>query len=148
MLDKIKTAVFAEYRDEEVKGVFMSWFSEKQILVVSNGTLVTDKPLHETLDIVYTATIEEESKKIRYVACDVVTDVLEITNLQDVLAMSPVEYGFVIVDKEDDISGVILPNTAGVADAKSALAYLKKKYGIHGDVEIYAFRTNRIVITK
>ena len=81
--------------------------------------------------------------------CDIVWDITAYTDTPDAfLQLSPEEYWFIAIDTQDDISGVLLPNTSGVADAKSALFDLKNKYGIHGQVELYAFRTTRIIIAR
>ena len=126
MLDALKKAVFASYNPEEHKGVFLSGFAENKELVFSHGVLHTEQPLRSSLESLYTAFVEKELKKIRYIVCDIVTEVIEITNPTDILAMSPQEYWFAAVDTTDDISGVLLPNTSGVVDAKSALYDLKK----------------------
>ena len=148
MLKKIKEALFKIYNSEEKKGVFLSWFDKEHHLLTAEGIVETQKPLHETVDIVYKKAIVPHIKEVMYVACDIVSDIIEIHDIQKVLNLSPKEFGFVVVDQDDDVSGVILPNTAWVADAKSALSYIKKKYGIHGKVEIYAFRTERIIVGK
>lgn len=148
MLEKIKKVVFKTYNSEEKKGVFLSWFDKDHILLDSQGVVETEKSLHESLDTVYKAAIVPHIKEVMYVICDVVADIIEIHDLKKVLDLSPKEFWFVVVDQDDDVSWVILPNMAGVTDAKSALSYIKKKYGIHGKVEIYVFRTERIVISK
>ena len=148
MIEKIKKAVFANFNPDEKKGVFLSGFSKDQELITSHGVLHTDTPLHEAIETVYSGYLEKKSKKIRYVVCDVVEEVIDMTHAENLLDLSAEEFGFAAVDTEDELSGVILPNTSGVSDAKSALYDLKQKYGIHGKVEIYAFRTKRIVIAK
>lgn len=148
MLEKIKKGVFASYNSEEKKGVFLSWFDENRALLISQWIVFTEKPLHKTIDMVYQETIKKHLKETLYVVCDVVSETIEIHDIKEVLTLSPKEFGFIVIDKKDDASGVILPNTEWVADTQSALSYLKKKYGIHGKVEIFAFRTDRIIISK
>ncbi len=148
MIKQIKDEVFKVFNSEEMKGVFLSWFDANKALVVSDWILTTDKPLHDNLDLIYKQYIEDKIKGITYVVVDVVSEITQVKNPEDVFAMSPVEYGFAIVDTDDDLSGVMLPNMSWVADSKSALYSLKQKYWIHGNVEIYVFRTERIVIAK
>ena len=148
MIQSIKQTLFKLYNNEEQKGLFMSWFDSNHQLLFSHGVVITDKPLHQVIDIIYKTHVKPELKNITYIACDVVTDLIEFQTFEEITKLSPREFWFLVVDKEDDLSGILLPNTAGVQDTKSALAYIKKKYGIHGQVEIVAFRTERIVITK
>lgn len=148
MIKQIKDAVFAQFNSEEKKWVFLSWFDANHALLLSEWVVITDKPLRESLEIVYTKHAEGLLKEISFFVVDVVTDVVHVKNSEDIFTMSPQEYGFLVIDTEDDLSGVLLPNTSGVADSKAALFSLKQKYGIHGKVDIYVFRTMRIVVTK
>ena len=149
MIDKVKKAVYAIYNPEEEKGCFLSGFSKEKKLVFSQWVVVPTQVLGKTLEELYETYAEPKRKETRYIVCDIVLDVIEYTDTpKDFLALSPEEYWFLAIDKEDDISWVILPHTAWVVDVKSALYDLKKKYGIHGQVELYAFRTRRLVIAK
>ena len=148
MLEKIKKVLLKTYNSEEKKGVFLSWFDKEHHLLSSEWVVDTEQALYKTLDAVYKTSIAPHIKEVMYVACDIDSDIIEIHDIKKVLDLSPKEFWFVVVDQDDDVSGVILPNTEWVSDAKSALSYIKKKYGIHGKVEIYAFRTERIVVSK
>jgi len=149
MIDNIKKAIYKDYNPEEKKWLFLSWFSKDRKLVVSQWLVFTDNVLSKNIDGLYEAYILPETKHIMYVVCDIVADIVDYSETPwEFLKLSPKEYWFIAIDKEDDLSGVILPNTLGVVDAKSALYDLKKKYGIHGQVELYAFRTKRLVIAK
>jgi hypothetical protein len=53
-----------------------------------------------------------------------------------------------MLDTDDQLSGVILPNTLWITDAKHALRAMKQKYALHGKVEVIAFRTQRIILAK
>ncbi len=148
MIKQVKEAVFKLYNAEELKGAFLSGFDTNHALVVSEGVLNTDKPLREVLDNVYNAHIAERLKDISYIVVDIVAEIIAIKNPEEIFAMNPQEFGFAIIDTEDDMSWVLLPNTSWVADSKSALYSLKQKYGIHGQVEMYVFRTERVVVAK
>lgn len=148
MIKQVKEVVFKQFNPEEVKGVFLSGFDTNHALVVSQGVLHTDKPLREVLDNVYNAHIADRLKEISYIVVDIVSEIIAVKNPEDIFAMSPEEFGFAVIDTEDDVSGVLLPNTSGVADSKSALYSLKQKYWIHGQVEMYVFRTERVVVAK
>ena len=104
MLEKIKKAIFAMFNSEEKKGVFLSGFDAEHGLVTSHGVVTTDKPLHEVIDAVYSNHLKPLLKEVRYVACDVISEVIQIHAIQDLLDKSPEEYGFLIIDTEDAIS--------------------------------------------
>jgi hypothetical protein len=104
MLDAIKKALFATYNPEEHKGIFVSGYNETRELIFSQGVLHTEQPLRVSLETLYTNVVEKALKKVRYIVCDVVAEVIEINNPADMLSMSPQEYGFVVVDTTDDIS--------------------------------------------
>jgi hypothetical protein len=80
------------------------------------------------LEILYTTHIEP-LKNIKIVTMDVVTTLFEETNIGKVSAISPKMYGFAVVD-DHGTTGIIMPGTKGVADAKHALYLIKQKYAI------------------
>jgi len=139
MLDKVKKVLFTSYWSEEEKGVFLSGFDQYHDLIVSQGVLTSDMSLHELLDTLY-AEIENEMKNIIYISIDIVSEIIQLENAWDILDKDPKEFWFAVL-WEGEKSGVILPWTAGVADAKHALHNVKKKYGIEGNVEVFIFRT-------
>lgn len=148
MLERIKTAIFASYNAEERKGIFFSWFDAQKWLVFSDGVVHTDAPLHELIERVFTQSVQWRLDEIRYLAADIISEIIEIKNQEDIWSMSPKEFWFLVVDVEDDNSGVMLPNMSGVDDVKTVLYNIKQKYGIHGKVEIYVFRTERFIVAK
>lgn len=148
MREKIKEGLFQQYNPEEKKWLFLSGFSKEKKLLVSEWVVSSEKPLHELIDALYVWYIESKIEDILYVCCDVVTDLIEITDGAEIVTKSPEERGFAVVSKETGQSWVILPATSWVTDARSALFYLKKKYAVEGKAEVAVFRTNRIIIWK
>ncbi|USN55603.1 MAG: hypothetical protein H6765_03275 [Candidatus Peribacteria bacterium] len=148
MLDLIKKALFASYNPEEIKGLFFSGYGEKKELAFSEGVVNTDKPLRELVEDLYESQVKPQLKNFQVLAIDVVSEIIDMADPNEILALSPEEFGFILVSLETDQSAVILPNTSGVADAKSALYDAKKKYGIAGKVELFVFRTERILLAK
>lgn len=146
MLEKIKKVLFESYGSEEEKGIFLSGYDDQQDLIISQWVLTSDLPLHELLDTIYEE-IKSEIDNIVYVAVDIVSDIIQLEDSEDILHKDPQEFGFALV-WEDDLSGVILPGVAGVADAKHALYHVKKKYGIEWNAEVFVFRTDRLVVSK
>lgn len=78
----------------------------------------TDKPLHELLDNLYGGISEDTLKKTRYMVIDVVTDVTEVHDLNEAMNVPTDEFGFAVIATDTEQSGVILPKTSGVSDAK------------------------------
>jgi hypothetical protein len=148
MLDKIKQLMFKTYNSEEQKGLFITTFDAEKKELLSQGVLTTDKPLRELLDSLYASLVEANLQNIMYICIDVVAEVIAINDPTELFSKNPVEFGFCLVDMDDAKSGVVLPNTFGIQDAKSALYYVKKKYGLDGKVEAFVFRTERIIVSK
>jgi len=146
MLEKIKKVLFESYGSEEEKGIFLSWYDDQQDLIISQWALTSDMPLHELLDTIYDE-IQENMSEIIYVAVDIVSEIIQLEDSSDILTKDPQEFGFAVV-WENDTSGVILPWVMGVADAKHALYHVKKKYAIEWNVEVFVFRTERLVVSK
>ncbi len=146
MLDKIKKVLFESYGSEEQKWIFLSWFSEEHWLIVSQGALTTDLSLHELLDVLYKE-IEENIKDIVFISIDIVSEIIQIERLDDALDKDPKEFWFALIWAENK-SWVILPGIEWIADAKHALHHVKKKYDIQWNVEVFIFRTERIVVSK
>lgn len=148
MLDRCKEQLFTLYNAEEKKWLFLSGFDGNKKLVVSTGTVESDRPLRELVEQIYTSAIQPRIDQIRYISLDIVTDVIAFPEAQQVFSLDPRTYWFVVEDLEDDNVGVILPNVAGVTDVKQVLYDLKKKYNIHGKAAISWFTTERILIAK
>ena len=148
MLDRIKNTIFEKFWSEEKKWVFFSGYDSAKNLLFSHGVVHTDKSLRNVLEDVYKTHVQARLDEARYLAIDVMLDIIEITNQDDIRDLSPKEFGFLVVDKEDETTGIMLPNTTWVDDVKTVLYTIKQKYGIHGKVTIYAFRTERFVVAK
>jgi hypothetical protein len=80
------------------------------------------------LDSLYSSFVEPRLLEVSYISFDIVSEVIAINDPTELFAKNPQEYGFCLVDMDDGKSGVLLPNTFGVQDGKSALYYVKKKY--------------------
>ncbi len=146
MVDKIKKVLFESYWSDEQKGIFLSGFDEDHELIMSQWVLKSDLPLHELLDTLMEES-DEAMSSVVFVAIDIVSEIIQLEDTNEILNQDPQEYGFALIG-ENDTSGVILPGVEWVADAKHALHNVKKKYGIEGNVEVYIFRTERLVVSK
>ena len=147
MLEQIKAAVFAKYKPEENRAIFLSLFDANKNLLVSNGVITTDKTLGQLIDILYNAIVTKHPET-QSIVVDIVTETTLQNDVATLLSLSPTDNGLVILDKGDKKSGVILPGTAGITDMKTAIAKTKAKFGLSGEVEMYTFKTEKITITK
>lgn len=148
MLDRLQDTLFTLYKPDEMKWLFFSCFGENKILIVSQGVITTKKTLRDLSSSLYTQIVAPVISQTAYVCMDVVTDIISFSSAEDIFSLSPLEYGFVVEDLEDEYSWVILPHMSGVTDTKQVLFDLKKKYSIHGKAAISAFRTERFVVAK
>gem|GEM_PF-2196115 len=91
MLDKIKKVLFESYGSDEQKGIFLSCFTQEHDLIISQGVLTTDLPLHDLVETIY-AEVEDQMKDIVFVAVDIVTEIIQLENPNDILEKDPKEY--------------------------------------------------------
>ena len=145
MLDILLQAVEKKYKLRDTKGLFVSWFDVQWKMMFSQWIVETDEALEDTVKRLYKTYIEP-LQWIKVITIDVVTTVYEETNITKVPTTSPKLYGFALVD-DKGTTGVLLPGTVWVADAKHALYLIKQKYGIQWKVKIYVFTTDRLLIT-
>ena len=148
MLDLIKTKLLSFYDKSDKLWLFFSLFDANNKLLISNWVLITDKTLPELVEILYHALFEKLEKQTHTIAIDVVKEIQLQPDIQKLLTLSPKDYWIFVINKQTNVSWVILPNTEWIADIKSALAILKQKYGLAGNVEISTFTTRRIAFNK
>lgn len=146
-LDQVKAAIFAKYKPEEVRAIFLSLFDANKTLLFSNGVISTDKTLGQIVEILYNAIVAKHPET-QTVIVDVVLETTVQTDVATLLALPTIENGVVMIDKIDRKSGVMIPGTDGIPDMKTALTKIKEKFGLAGDVEMYTFKTDKITINK
>jgi len=56
------------------------------------------------IDNVYSTHIADRLKEISYIVVDVVSEIIAVKNPEEIFAMSPEEFGFAVVDADDDLS--------------------------------------------
>ena len=123
----------------------MSSFDDKGKLLVCNGAVHTDKTLDNLIKTLYHGILEKFPNS-KLITCDVV-ETIEVAKEHDKLStLDMKEYGLCIINEEGNKSGVILPDTAGVADFNNALYHAQHKNHITGTPTIYIFTTKRMVI--
>lgn len=146
MLEKIKTELTKYCKPEEKRGLFFSIFDVTDKLIASNGTIETDKTTNELTDFIYNDLLAKNQQHIKTIVIDIVQSYIQETDVNKLLSLPTKDYGIFIINNETKKSGVILPNTKGVSDIKTALNLIKQKYGISGNVSMYSFRTERVTI--
>lgn len=147
MLEKIKSELFKKYKATDIKWIFFSVFSDTWDLLMSNGVIDTDKPIWELCDVIYHWLIDKQ-KNIQTIAADIVEDFQKQDDVNKILTLDPQTFGIFIINRETKKSWLILPATVWVKDMRSALTFIKKKFEIEWSVEIYSFKTNRIIVEK
>lgn len=143
MLEKIKEAVFATYKKEDCKWVFISVFDENNKLLMSNWALYTDKVLDNILDTLYHWLVEKY-KNVAYIVVDIITDEEEITDVSKINEISLQEYWLAVI--AGDKYWVMLPNTEWVANVTQAIQLIKQKDSLQWNAKIIKFHTDRILV--
>lgn len=143
MLEKIKEAVFATYKKEDCKWVFISVFDENNKLLMSNGAFYTDKVLDNILDTLYHGLVEKY-KNTAYIIVDIIVDEEEITDVSKINEISLQEYWLAVI--AGDKYWVMLPNTEWVANVTQAIQLIKQKDSLQWNAKIIKFHTDRILV--
>lgn len=143
MLEKIKDAIFAKYKKEDSKGLFFSVFDDKNVLILSNGALYTDKSLDDLIKTLYVGLVEKHVNA-KTIVVDVVLETAKIIDSSELLKISLKDYGLLLMDQ--DKSGVLLPDTKGVNSIQEWLKIIKEKNDLSNNVQIIKFKTDRTIV--
>ena len=143
MLEKIKEAVFAKYKKEDCKWVFLSVFDENDKLLMSNGAFYLDKVLDNILDTLYHWLVEKY-KNISYIVVDIIIDEEEIVDVSKINEISLQEFWLAVI--AGDKYWVMLPDTAWVSNVTQALQLIKQKDSLQWNAKIVKFHTDRILV--
>ena len=146
MLDQIKSALAKYCKPNEKMGLFFSLFDVNGKLLVSHGTVETDKTINELSDLIYNGLLAKHEHITKNVVIDIIQSYIQETDINKLLSLPTKDYGVFLINNETKKSWAILPNTKGVVDIKSALTLIKQKYGISGNVSMYSFRTERVTV--
>lgn len=145
MLETIKTKILEKYKADEKRGLFFSLFDENNTLLTSNGVLATDKPLDQLIDLLYHG-IVEKYPNCTYIVADFPWTLKLQKDAATLLNSSVTEQGICLISSDDTKSGVLLPGTPGIIDMKTAIGLVKEKFGLTGNVQIYTFTSDKIMI--
>ena len=145
MIEKIKSELFKKYKNDEVRWLFFSLFDANNNLLFSNGVLKTDKTMDKLVDTMYYGLMDKISW-VKTIVVDVVSSYTQETDLNRLLWYSLKDYWLCLISLNDQKVWIILPDMKWISDVKQALGYIKQKNWISWNVEIYSFKTDRIVI--
>lgn len=153
MLEQIRAELSKHYKPEDLswgtkekKWLFFSLFDINGKLLASNGVIETDKNIQELTDLIYNELLAKHDHTTKTVVIDIIQSYILETDINKLLALPTKDYGIFLINNETKKSWVILPNTKGINDIKSALTTIKQKYGISGNVSMYSFRTERFTV--
>lgn len=148
MLAQIKELIATQIPLSEQKGLFFSLFDKQGTLLDSQGTLLTDKPLEALLDLFYQGIIVKYEKQTKSIVLDIVETLQPMTDVKAFLALSPKNYGVILTASKEKKTGILLPDTVGIETMQQALAAIKNKYQLSGDVHIEVFQTKKLFWNK
>ncbi|MDR2415307.1 MAG: hypothetical protein LBD75_01480 [Candidatus Peribacteria bacterium] len=148
MLEEIKKLLYTKYGANDRVGLFFSLFDEKGTLLASHGVVETDKNLDALIDLLYNGMIKKQELKVKNAVFDVVKPLQAQNDVAAFLKLSPKEWGILLISVKDGKSGVLLPDTKGIETMQQALASIKQKYQLSGNVAISIFQTEKLVLSK
>ena len=117
--------------------------NENNKLLMSSGAFYTDKVLDSLLDTLYHWLVEKY-KNMSYIVIDIIIDEEEIADISKINEISLQEYWLAVIAW--DKYGVMLPNTAWVANVTQALQLIKQKDSLHWNAKIVKFHTDRLLV--
>ena len=146
MIDQIRIELSKKCKADDKKGLFFSLFDDKGKILTSNGVIETDQNINQLTDFIYKDSLAKFESTTKTVVIDIIQSYTQETDINKLLTLSTKDYGVFLVNNDTKKSWVILPDTKGVTDVKSALTLIKGKYGISGNVSMYSFKTERVTI--
>ena len=146
MIDVIKQTVAQYVPLTEANWIFISAFDDKDLLLLSNGVIATDKPISKVIEMIYHGLMESHGNKIKKIICDIVTDTKLISTIEEIGKIDIHTQGICISTTDKSKSGILLPWTAGTSSIQDALEVVKQKNHIEWNVIIYSFTSQRTTI--
>ena len=145
MLELLKTEIWRKYKLLSNKWVFFSFFDKEGKLVFSKGMVEVDKSLSQIIDIFH-HNFFSKLTNVKLVAVDIVTSVDELYSYEKLNTIDFTKFWIAVQQTDAEIGWIIRPNTEGIADVKQIFSILKKKNNLNGNIKVYLFQTDRILI--
>ncbi len=146
MLDLLKTEVAKKHKLLANKWVFFSFFNKDAKLTFSKGMVEVDKSLGQVIDIFYHNFFAKLETDVKLIVIDVVTHLEELYSYDILNNIDFTKNGVAVQELDGDTGAVILPNTEWIADIKQLFSVLKKKNNLNGNIKVFLFQTDRIVV--
>lgn len=105
-----------------------------------------DKSLDQIIDIFYHSFFSQLEDQIKLIVVDVVTHLEELYDYGVINKIDWTKNGVAVQQLEGELWWVILPNTEWVADVKQLFSLIKKKNNLNGNIKVFLFQTQRIVV--
>lgn len=148
MLEEIKKLIYSKYKAEDKNWLFFSIFDNKGNLITSNGVLTSDKPLEETITLIYNWIIKKEEKNTKHIIIDVVNEIIEQKDVNNFLKMDPKANWVLLIETKWDKTWVMLPNMKWITSMTQAVAWIKSKYQLQWDVTISTFTVTELILDR
>lgn len=105
-----------------------------------------DKSLGQIIDIFYHNFFSKIEDDTTLIVVDVVIHLEELYSYDVLNSIDFMKNGVAVQELDGDMGAVILPNTEWIADIKQLFSVLKKKNNLNGNIKVYLFQTDRIVV--
>ncbi len=146
MLDLLKTEVGKKYKLIANRWVFFSLFDKNAHLLFSKWMVEVDKSLSQIIDILYHNFFQKIESDCKIVVVDIVTNLEELYSYDILNSIDFTKNGIAVQQIEWEVWWVILPNTEGIADIKQLFSVIKKKNQLNGNIKVFLFQTERMII--
>ena len=143
ILQGLTQTIYTRYQAADTNGVFVSAYDQAGKLLISQGIVQSEDTVTQKVTTLHD-TYLKPLQHVELVMIDIVKNLMEQKEYAVVLGMDPHDYGLVIETLDQQVVGVLLPNTAEVADMAHAIYAIKQKHSLTGDVILYTFQTDRL----
>jgi len=146
MLDLLKTEIGKKYKLIANRWVFFSLFDKNARLLFSKWMVEVDKSLSQIIDILYHNFFQKIESDCKIIVVDIVTNLEELYSYDILNSIDFTKNGIAVQQIEWEVWWVILPNTEGIADIKQLFSVIKKKNQLNGNIKVFLFQTERMII--
>jgi hypothetical protein len=144
MLEQLKTLISQRFSLTQPVWVFLTVFDRTWLVIWSEGTILTDKPLGSSIEMLYKHLVKDTNWWWLTII-DVVINYQLITDMQQLSQLDIKNYWVAMVEKAG-IVGAMLPDVIWVDTCAYAYALMREKYKFTSDVQVYVFNTQRIAL--
>jgi len=145
----MKEEIEKNFKLDEVKWIFVSWFNKSGKLIFSKWNIFADKKLDILSEEIFANEVRWK-KNLDTLVVDIVKNKIEMRSLDDLKDIQMKKYWIFVGDTEDMTkASAILPDTKEITDVKHAIYLVKQKVDFSSSVvNIYVFTTVRFTLYK